>query len=136
MIVTLHIATGGLVGAVAGTRPRALALGAVSHAAGDLLPHRDIPSRRFEIVSGVAALLVLAAARGPLHPAVLGAVAASVPDMEHVVGLPRPGGRKLFPSHRFGGWHREGGISAGAQLAAAGIILGALVAPRIVNQDG
>ncbi len=130
MIVSLHVATGAALGAAAGSRLRALALGPLLHLAGDLLPHEDIPSRRFEIWSGVAGILLLALVRGPLDPATFGAVAASAPDLEHVLPLPRPGGRKLFPSHRHPGWHRAGGISAPAQLLVAGAILGALARPR------
>jgi hypothetical protein len=126
MIVSLHVATGALAGALSGTRLHAAGLGALAHVAGDRLPHQDIASRRFEIVSGAAGLALLAAARGPLDPAVVGGVAATVPDVEHVLRLPRPGGRKLFPSHRFRGWHRRGGVPAWAQLAAAGIVLGVL----------
>ncbi|MGH3030365.1 MAG: hypothetical protein ACRDNE_06300 [Gaiellaceae bacterium] len=130
MIVSLHVASGALAGALAGSRKGALALGPLAHLLGDRMPHHDIPSRRFEAASGTAALLLLAARRGPLDPAVLGAVAASVPDVEHVVRFPRPGGRKLFPSHRFRGWHRPGGVPTWAQLLAAGAILGALGGPR------
>jgi hypothetical protein len=128
VIVSLHVASGALAGALGGSRKRALALGPLAHLLGDRMPHHDIPSRRFEIASGTAALLLLAARRGLLDPAVLGAVAASVPDVEHVFPFPRPGGRKLFPSHRFHGWHRPGGVPAWAQLLAAGAILGALAA--------
>jgi hypothetical protein len=116
------------VGTLAGTRARAAALGALAHLAGDLVPHRDFPSRRFEIASGTVAVLLLAATRGPLDPAVVGGVAASFPDVEHVLPLPRPGGRKLFPSHRFHGWHREGGASAPTQLVIACALLWALAA--------
>jgi hypothetical protein len=130
MIVSLHVATGAAAGALAGTRGRALALGPLLHAAGDRMPHRDIPSRRFELVSGITAIAAVAAARGLLDPAVVGAVAASVPDVEHVVRLPRPGGRKLFPSHRVRGWHRSGGVSAPVQLLAAGILLGGVLTAR------
>jgi len=130
VIVALHVATGALAGALTGTRGRALAVGTLSHAAGDRLPHQDMASRRFEIASGVAGILLLAAFRGPLDPAVVGAVAASVPDVEHVLPLPRPGGRKLFPSHRIRGWHRPGGVPAWVQVAAAGLILGALAGTR------
>jgi hypothetical protein len=129
VIVSLHVATGGAIGAVAGSRRRALLLGAVAHAAGDRMRHQDIPSRRYEIVTGAAALLAIAARRGPLDAATIGAAAAAAPDLEHVLPLPRPGGRKLFPSHRIHGFHRSGGISAQAQLLAAGIILGVLLAP-------
>jgi hypothetical protein len=130
VIVSLHVATGAAVGAVAGTRARAMLLGALAHAAGDRVPHRDIASRRYELVSGLAALVTVAARRGLLDPATVGAIASSTPDVEHVVRLPRPGGRKLFPSHRIRSLHRSGGISAPAQLVAAGILLGLLVAPR------
>jgi hypothetical protein len=136
MIVSLHVATGAAAGALAGTRPRALGLGLLLHAAGDRLPHGDVASRRFEIASGTAALLLLAAARGPLDPAVVGGIAASVPDVEHVLPLPRPAGRKLFPSHRFHGWHRGGGFPAWAQLLAAGAILGTLVAGAYSGRVG
>ena len=130
MIVSLHVASGGLVGALAGNRRRALVLGLATHAAGDAVPHWDVSSRRFEIASGVAGLLLLAATRGPTSPAVVGAIGASVPDVEHVLPLPRPGGRKLFPSHRVRGWHKSGGLSASTQLLAAGVILGALASTR------
>jgi hypothetical protein len=136
MIVSLHVATGGLVGALAGTRGRALVLGLAAHAAGDAVPHQDVASRRFETVSGIAGLALLAAARGPLDPAVVGAAAASVPDVEHVIPLPRPGGRKLFPSHRVRGWHRAGGLPASVQLLAAGALLGALAARGFYGRVG
>ena len=128
MIVALHVATGGLVGALAGSRRSALVLGLVAHALGDAVPHQDVASRRFETLSGFAGLGLLAATRGPLDPAVVGAVGASVPDVEHVLPLPRPNGRKLFPSHRIRGWHRAGGMPASVQLLTAGVLLGALAA--------
>jgi hypothetical protein len=127
VIVSLHVATGAAAGALAGSRSAALALGPVVHLAGDLTPHRDIPSTRFELASGVGAVLLLAARRGPLDPATVGAVAATVEDLEHVLPLPRPGGRKLFPSHRNDGWHKRGGLPAWVQLLAAGAIIGLLL---------
>ena len=127
MIVSLHVATGAVAGALAGSRRAALVLGPLLHLAGDRMPHRDIRSRRFEAVSGGALVAVLAAARGPASPAVLGALTASAPDLEHVLPFPRPRGRKLFPSHRVRGWHRAGGVSASLQLLAAGALVGALL---------
>jgi hypothetical protein len=127
MIVSMHVATGAALGAAAGSRRRAVVLGLAAHALADAIPHEDIESRRFETVSGVVLLSLLAAAHGPLDPAVIGAAAASAPDLEHVLRLPRPGGRKLFPSHRVEGWHREGGITAGAQLVIAGGIVALLL---------
>jgi len=125
VIVSLHVATGGLAGALTRSRVAALALGPVLHALGDAIPHRDIPSRAFETGSGVACALALLVRHGPLSPVTIGALAASAPDLEHV--LPRLGERELFPSHRFQGWHREGGVPAWAQLAVAGAILVALL---------
>ena len=130
MIVSLHVATGAAGGAVVGSRRASLALGPLLHILGDRLPHHDLPDRRFEIGSGIAAVLALAAVRGPLDPAVTGALAASVPDLEHVLRFPRPGGRKLFPSHRLRGWHRSGGLSGPAQLLLAGFLLGLLLHRR------
>lgn len=130
MIVSLHVATGGAAGAIARSRPTAVALGLLTHAAGDRMPHQDIANRRFEFLSGAAGLLALAVRRGPFDAVTLGAVAGSAPDLEHVIRLPRPGGRKLFPSHRIHGWHRSGGVRSSTQLLFAGIVLGVLVAPR------
>ena len=130
MIVSLHVATGAAGGALVGSRRGSLVLGPLLHLVGDRLPHHDIPDRDFEVASGAAAVLVLAAVRGPLDPAVTGALAASMPDLEHVLPVPRAGGRKLFPSHRFRGWHRTGGLSGSAQLLLAGFLLGLLLHRR------
>ena len=127
MIVSMHVATGAAGGALAGSRLRAALLGLVLHGICDRIPHMDIPSRRFEIRSGLALLGSLAATRGPFDPAVVGAAVSSAPDLEHVLRLPRPGGRKLYPTHRFPGWHRTGGLSTGAQLFTAGVIVGLLL---------
>jgi hypothetical protein len=124
LIVSFHIASGAAGGALAGSRARAVPVGLLLHLLGDLIPHRDIPSRRFEIASGLTLLALIAARRGVTDPAVVGGAFASAPDLEHVLPFPRPGGRKLFPSHRFSGWHQEGGVPAWAQLLAAGVMAG------------
>jgi hypothetical protein len=128
MIVSFHVASGAAVGAAAGSRRGALLGGMLSHVLADRVPHRDIASRRFELRSGAALLLLVALRRGLLDPATIGAAAASLPDLEHVVRLPRPGGRKLFPSHRFHGWHRAGGLPSWLQLLAAGALAGGVLA--------
>jgi len=128
LIVSLHIATGALGGALVRSPVAAAVLGPVLHFYGDRVPHEDIDSRRFEIGTGVVGVLALALVRGPFDSATVGAIASSAPDIEHVVRLPRPGGRKLFPSHRIPGWHRPGGLTAEAQLLIAGALLGAVLA--------
>ena len=114
-------------GAFVRSRPLALLLGPPLHMAGDRVPHQDIPDRSFEIASGLVALGLLAARRGPLDPAVLGGAAASMPDLEHLVPWLRVGGEKLF--HRGGGRHGVG-ISVEAQLLLAGGVVGLLLARR------
>jgi hypothetical protein len=128
VIVALHVATGAAAGAGSGSRLAALLLGPILHLAGDRLPHEDIRSRRFEISSGLACLVLLAARRGLLDPATLGAASSSAPDLEHLLPSLRPGGSKLFHGRR--GWHRSGRFPADLQLLLAGAILGVLVAPR------
>ena len=130
MIVSLHVATGAAGGALAGSRGRATLVGLALHGAGDAMPHHDLPSRPFEIASGLALLGLVVARRGPGSAAVVGAIASSAPDLEHVLRLPRPGGRKLFPSHRVKGWHRVGGLPTWVQLLAAGVIVGLLVSGK------
>jgi hypothetical protein len=127
VIVSLHVATGAALGAAARSRALALLLGPALHLAGDQVPHEDIPDRSFEIGSGLVALGLLAAVRGPFDPAVLGGAAAAMPDLEHIVPWLRPGGETLF--HRGGGRHGTG-ISAEAQLVLAGTLVGLLLARR------
>jgi hypothetical protein len=129
----MHVAAGAVAGALAGSRGRAITAGFALHGAQDAVPHDDIPSREFETLSGVALLALLALRRGLLDPAVLGAAACASPDLEHVLPLPRPGGRELYPSHRIEGWHRGGGIPAWVQLAAAGAIVACLTRGRRVS---
>ena len=124
MIVSLHVATGAAAGTLLRSPGAAVAAGPVLHALGDHMPHMDIRSRPFEIGSGLAMVAALAVRHGPLAPATIGALAASAPDLEHVLPLPRPRGRKLFPSHRVPGWHRSRGLSARVQLLLAGILFG------------
>jgi hypothetical protein len=128
MIVSLHVATGGAAGALLRSRRLALLLGPTLHVAGDRVPHEDIPDRTFEIGSGLVALALLAARRGPFDPAVIGGAAAAMPDLEHIVPWLRPRGEKLF--HRGGGRHGFG-ITAETQLLVAGGIVGWLLARRL-----
>jgi hypothetical protein len=127
VIVSMHVATGAVGGLLTGSRVGAAVAGPVLHFLCDRIPHEDFASRRFEIASGVLGVLALTVVRGPLDPATIGAVASTVPDLEHVLRFPRPGGRKLFPSHRVPGWHRPGGVSASVQLLVAGLLLGAVL---------
>ncbi|HJQ75242.1 MAG TPA: hypothetical protein VJ814_10160 [Gaiellaceae bacterium] len=127
MIVSLHVATGGAFGALVRSRTLALLLGPALHLAGDRVPHEDIPDESFEIGSGLVALGLLAARRGPFDAAVLGGAAAAMPDLEHIVPWLRPGGQMLF--HRGGGRHGVG-VSAEAQLLVAGTLVGVLLARR------
>ena len=127
MIVSLHVATGAAMGTLVRSRPLALLLGPALHVAGDQVPHEDIPDRSFEIGSGLVALGLLAARRGPFDPAVLGGAAAAAPDLEHLVPWLRVGGETLF--HRAPGRHGVG-ISVEAQLVIAGTVVGLLLARR------
>jgi hypothetical protein len=128
VIVALHVATGAAAGAASGSRVAALLIGPVLHLAGDRVPHQDFHSERLEIGTGVLGILLLAMRRGPLDPATLGAASSSAPDLEHIVPLLRPGGRKLF--HDRLGWHRSGHFPPSLQLVLAGAILGALLLRR------
>jgi hypothetical protein len=123
VIVSMHVAIGAAAGAATGSRARALLLGPLLHVAADRVRHEDIPDRRFEIGSGIACLALLAAGRGPLDPAVLGAAASSAPDLEHVVPWLHPRSHKLF--HRRP--QRAGGLGTGIQLLLAGVVVGRLL---------
>jgi hypothetical protein len=134
MIVSLHVATGAAAGAALRSRTAAIALGPVLHFLGDRVPHHDFSSEAFEAAVGISELTLLGLARGFFDPATLCAAAAAAPDLEHVLPLPRPGGRQLFPSHRIEGWHRDGGLSTSVQMVIAGALLGAVVAGGLVRR--
>ena len=126
----MHVAGGAALGALAGSRRRAIALGLGLHGLQDATPHHDVPSRKFETASGLLLIGVLALRRGLFDPATLGGAACASPDLEHILPFPRPGGRPLYPSHRVEGWHREGGVPAWAQLALAGVVIALLTRYR------
>jgi hypothetical protein len=134
VISSLHVATGALAGALIGSRRGAFWAGPLLHIAGDRMPHYDIDWRPFELASSIGGIVALAVARGPLDPATIGGFSSALPDAEHVLPFPRPGGKKLFPSHRIPGWHRPGGVPASVQVLAAGAILGALVAAGLAHR--
>jgi hypothetical protein len=127
MIVAMHVAGGAALGSIVGSRHAAALGGFALHGLQDAIPHEDIGSYRLETATGLALLGVLAWRRGPLDAAVIGGAACASPDLEHVVPLPRPGGRGLYPSHRIEGWHRGGGLPAWLQLAVAATIVTALI---------
>ena len=125
MIQLAHVATGGAAGAHMTSRRGAVLAGLALHLAADLVPHEDIHDRRFEAATAIGGILALARGRGLLHPTVLGAIAAAAPDLEHVLPLPRPGGRKLFHRGRHPAWRRW--VPVWAQLLGAGTLLGASI---------
>jgi hypothetical protein len=133
VIASLHVATGAAAGALLGSRRGAFVVGPLLHVAGDRMPHHDIGWRKFEVWSCLGGIVALGIARGPLDPATVGGFASALPDAEHVIRLPRPGGKKLFPSHRIPGWHRPGGVPASVQVVAAGAILAGLVAVGVAR---
>jgi len=130
VIVAMHVATGAAAGAALGSRTEAALAGLALHAAGDAIPHEDFDSLRFETISGLGLLALLAVRRGFTDPAVIGGAFCAAPDLEHVIPHPGHSKPKLFPSHRLEGWHREGGISAPLQLLLSLVIVGALVLRR------
>jgi hypothetical protein len=127
VIVSLHVATGALAGALLGSRRAAVPVGLALHLVGDAIPHRDFHSRGFELASGVVGAVALGLRRGFGDPATVGAIASSAPDLEHLVPLRLLGGRRLFPSHRWAPLHRSGGVAAGVQLAVSAALLTALL---------
>ena len=129
MIVALHAATGATAGAAMGSSTGAALLGVPLHLLGDQVPHEDIDNIPFEVASGLFVVALLAATRGVRDPATVGAFAACAPDIEHLVPLPQPGGRKVF--HRGGGGHESRHISATLQLLLAGFLVGRLIQPEI-----
>ena len=126
VLTTAHIASGAAVGTMLKSRPAAVIAGVGLHYLGDKLPHEDVTSRRFEVITGLGAMALLAYSRGPLSPSTICGAFASAPDLEHILPFPKIGGRKLFPTHR--GHHPTGGVPVWIQLVCAGAVLGSVAA--------
>jgi len=128
MIVALHAATGAATGALTRSRLAALAVGPVLHIAGDRVPHRHPAHPAWEYLAGILAIGLLAERRGPFDVATIGAAAAVMPDLEHVV----PGLRvKVFHRRRGGDRHDSTGLSVRTQTLLAAMILAPLLDTRL-----
>lgn len=126
VLTTAHIASGAAVGTTLQSRLAAVIVGVWLHYLGDKIPHEDVTSRRFEVVTGLGAMAVLAYTRGPFSPSTICGAFASAPDLEHILPFPEFGGKKLFPTHR--GNHPTGGVPVWIQLVGAGAVLGSVAA--------
>ena len=103
MIITNHVLTGAVAGALAPSVPAAVAAGVASHFALDAVPHFGVPDRHFMKLAvpdglvGLAAIAVVAARtpRGRRLRVLAGVFGACLPDMD------KPGrqffGRSPFP---------------------------------------
>jgi hypothetical protein len=130
MIASLHVATGAAAGALVSSRAHAAVAAPVLHLALDLVPHEDVPSHCFELLTAGGALAAIAVAYGPLDRVTIGAALSAAPDLEHLRRFPRPLGRKLFPSHWFGARHRGARVPVWFQLAVAAGLLGLVLGRR------
>ncbi len=114
---TTHALAGGLVGALVGRPLPAFLAGVVTHAALDVLPHRDEkdppPLHLVVDACGVLVVLALAVLTGNIGMAA-GAIGGVIPDIENVPDvLFKRKVRKIFPTHW---WDHN--LPAGSRWAA------------------
>jgi hypothetical protein len=131
-MLAAHVSAGALAGRCARGPARAGALGMLTHAALDLVPHDDAFGERMEIAV-TAALVSLVAAVSRDVDVVAGAIGGALPDLEHVLPVPGLGGRPVFPTHASSRLHGSLplGFRAGtaAQLVLAAALLAAALRP-------
>jgi hypothetical protein len=125
MIVSLHLATGAATGELSRSRRLAVASGPVLHVLSDRVPHRHPDHLVWDYVASAIAFGVVARSRGMRDAATLGAVAAVIPDLEHVLPARGP---KVF--HRRRRRRRAAGLSVGTQLGLTAVMLVPLLARR------
>ncbi len=132
MIQLAHVATGALAGRGRSALRDAFLAGLATHAAMDVIPHGEVHDDYFELVTGAAGVLAIAARYGWTSPVTIGAIGSIVPDMEHIpqlVGIRTP---PLFPTHRWGilhGWETKPlALPAWLQAVLGGAVIGVLVA--------
>ena len=128
MIVAVHALTGAALARLCKTHARAFVLGALSHLAADLLPHRDLEVAQEALLLG-GALGFVGIRRGLDSREFAGAVGAAVPDIENLVArvLQIPDDRLLLPTH--GKYHGRKTRGLGGQLALALICTASLLVP-------
>lgn len=96
----VHALLGSALGRLTGSRAGAFGVGVLSHALGDVIPHREAPLP-VDAALTAAALAVLAGRYGADSPELAGALGGIAPDLEHVpslLGLKGEEG-KIFPTH-------------------------------------
>lgn len=100
MIGAVHALIGACIGSLTKNRTGAFCAGIVSHAAADILPHKDFdPIIEAPLLAG--AVTALAAWKGVDSPEFCGAMGAIAPDFEHglaLAGIIDPDSR-VFPTH-------------------------------------
>jgi hypothetical protein len=132
VILAVHIPAGALAGRWARSGPAAFGWGVLSHAALDLVPHKDPFGERAEI-GMTAAMLALVATLTHLDARTLaGAVGGALPDLEHLMPWVRRGGRTVFPTHHASG-RLHGSLPTRMELGtAAQLTIAAALMVRLV----
>ncbi len=127
-----HACIGAFVGALSGSPGKALAVGVVSHAICDIIPHSEAP-RALDLVLAGAALGGIAAGFGARSAEFWGAAGGVLPDVEHglvVAGLMKEQ-HCVFPTHSGALPHgRNGGFLWQAVAAATALTLATLLRLR------
>ncbi|MCW2923153.1 MAG: hypothetical protein JWM98_557 [Thermoleophilia bacterium] len=134
MIQLAHVATGALAGRNRSGLRDAFIAGMLTHAAMDVIPHGEVHDDEYELLSGAAGVIAIAARHGWRSPITMGAIGAIVPDMEHLpqkFGIFQP---TLFPTHRIKwlhGWETKPlAIPAWVQAVVGGAVIGAFAMTR------
>lgn len=100
MMGAVHALVGAAVGRLVGTPAKAFAAGVITHAVGDVLPHRD---QRLKVEASLlaATLGFLLLRCGARSPEVAGAVGAILPDVENAAWMTgrMSQDRVIFPTH-------------------------------------
>lgn len=130
MMLVTHALVGAALGRITRHKLGAFLVGIASHAAGDVIPHKEFPLETDGPLAA-GALALLAWKFGPNSPEFLGALGGVLPDSEHLptkLGL-WSDGDELFPTH---GpypqpWLHSMGRTPNDNYAQIGIALSALL---------
>jgi hypothetical protein len=115
MTTITHTAVGAALGSVGVGSPASFLIGAASHLPLDLVPHWDIKRVWIDTVLTFGALGALLALWGA-SPVFWGAIGAALPDLEHLLPLPR----KYVPGHGTRHGRALGVRHAATQVLVAG----------------
>jgi hypothetical protein len=122
-MVVFHAASGAAAGRITGSRLVGAAAGPFLHVVADRVPHEHPRHEVWEYAGGALIMALLVRRHGLTDPATIGAAAAVMPDLEHLLPGSLRRNRKLFHPRPSGLKRSRRRVSVGTQLLFSTLLM-------------